>query len=272
MRQVRISRVLLAAALLSGGAAIRASADEPARPRAAGIVDQIRKADYEGDRAALKRLYEDLAPFKEDPAIASRVLYWRGFALWRRAINGFNEKFDPKEQEDDLTRAIGEFDSAAAKDPKFADAEIGKLSCLGLIGYLHMKEPGAFQKLMPQIRALVTEIKVLDPDNPRFVWVHGQNVWNIPPERGGGQDKAIEMYKTSLESVRKKPAPTDPLEPSWAEPELLMSLAYSYAYKTQPDLDTAEKYATEALKVVPYWHYVRDILLPQIHEMKAKKG
>ncbi|MGH9443711.1 MAG: hypothetical protein ACRD16_15720 [Thermoanaerobaculia bacterium] len=270
---MRIPLALVAGAVLSGGTVLRASAGTPStRDAAIKVVAQIRKADYEGDRTALKRLHGELMPIPEDPAAASRVFYWKGFALWRRAINGFNEQFDPKEQEDDLTNAIADFDAAGAKDSRFADAKIGKLSCLGLIGYLHMKEPDGFQKYAPPIRALVAEIKVLDPDNPRFIWVNGQNVWNIPPERGGGQDKAIEMYKTSLEAIRKKGKSADPLEPSWAEPELLMSLAYSYAYKNVPDVNLAEKYAVEALKLVPYWHYTRDILLVQIREMKEKKS
>jgi hypothetical protein len=54
------------------------------------IVAQIQKADYEGDRAKLKRLYDDLAPFVRNKPISSRVLYWRAFALWRKALNGFN--------------------------------------------------------------------------------------------------------------------------------------------------------------------------------------
>jgi hypothetical protein len=35
-------------------------------------------------------------------------------------------------------------------------------------------------------------------------------------------------------------------------------------------LNAAERYARDALSVVPYWHYVRDILLPQIVAAKAK--
>jgi hypothetical protein len=34
--------------------------------------------------------------------------------------------------------------------------------------------------------------------------------------------------------------------------------------KNPPELYTAEKKARDALEIVPYWHYVRDILLPQI--------
>src|ERR1700730_11827481 len=89
------------------------------------IVVQIQRADYEGDRAALKRFYNDLSPIPEDKELASRMLYWRGFALWRRAANGFNDTNDPKEIGEDLEQAVNEFTDAIAKAPGFVDAEAG---------------------------------------------------------------------------------------------------------------------------------------------------
>jgi uncharacterized protein YciI len=74
-----------------------------------------------------------------------------------------------------------------------------------------------------------------------------------------------------LEAVRnQKRDVVDPLEPSWGEPELLMSLAWSNLNRTAPDLNAAEQGAQAALKMVPYWHYVRDILMPQIRAGQAK--
>ena len=66
-----------------------------------------------------------------------------------------------------------------------------------------------------------------------------------------------------------KGAVTDPLEPSWGEPELLMSLAWSTLNRATPDVNAADQYAHSALALVPYWHYARDILLPQIQTAKA---
>ena len=80
-----------------------------AREQAARIVAQIQRADYEGDRAAMQRGYDELKPFMEDQKLASRIRYWRGFAKWRRAINGFNDAIDPKELARDLNTALDEF-------------------------------------------------------------------------------------------------------------------------------------------------------------------
>jgi hypothetical protein len=61
------------------------------------------------------------------------------------------------------------------------------------------------------------------------------------------------------------------LDPAWGEPELLMSLAWATMHASSPDVTAAEGYANEALALVPYWHYLRDILMPQIRSAKAKQ-
>jgi hypothetical protein len=254
-------------------AAVLAASSEGAREKVTKIVVQIQRADYEGDRTALKRLYDELAPFNEDKVLASRVRYWRGFALWRRVLNGFNETVDPKEQDRDLEQAVEEFNLSAAKDPGFADAKIGAESCLSFLVGLHRTEPARVQEIRAKAAPLRKEIEAEAPENPRTAFVMGSILWFTPAERGGGQDKSMEEYAKGLENARKlKGSVTDPLEPSWGEPELLMSLAGCDLYRTKPDLDEAEKYARAALEIVPYWHYVRDILMKQIQDAKAKRS
>jgi hypothetical protein len=247
-----------------------AAPTEPPRETVVRLVAQIQKADYQGDRASLQNLYSDLEPFTHDEKLASRVRYWRGFALWRRAINGFNDSADPKDLEHDLTQAITEFKESIAKDPAFVDAKVGTISCLGYLMYLSLGHDDRIQELLAQSFPLVKEVRASNPDNPRFVWVLGPILWNTPAERGGGQDKAIENYLKGLESARKlKGTTTDPLDPSWGEPELLMNLAWSNLNRATPDLNAADQYAHSSLALVPYWHYVRDILLPQIQKAKT---
>lgn len=264
-------QVLLASAAL----VLSASAADQSRDRAIKIVAQIQRADYEGDRVALKRLHAELTPFVENKDFASRVLYWRGFALWRRAINGFNDQVDQAELKDDLELALGEFNEAAKRDPAFADAKIGALSCLGFIAFVvHQQDSGSaqIQELIQQARQLRKDAEAAAPDNPRLPWVMGPMIWNSPPERGGGQAKAMEGYEKGLEAIHNhKASASDPLEPVWGEPELLMSLAWSNLNRTTPDLSAAEQEARSALELVPYWHYVRDILLPQIQDARKKR-
>jgi len=274
-RSGSILRVLVIL-LASMTTALGAYASDRPRERVIEIVAQIQRADYEGDRAALKRLHRELAPFAENKDLAARVRYWRGFALWRRAINGFNDHIDPAELQLDLKLALDEFDDAARRDPAFVDAKIGALSCVGFLAYsVHQQDSGSarIQELMAQTRQLWKDAQAAAPGNPRLLWVAGPMVWNIPPERGGGQAKAMDGYEKGLQTIRNhKTNANDPLEPSWGEPELLMSLAWSNLNRTAPDPDAAERNARLALELVPYWHYVRDILMPQIREARKRQN
>ena len=241
------------------------------RPEIAEIVGRIQKADYKGDRAGLQQLHEELAKFLANKEEAARVRYWLGFALWRRSINGFNEPTAPAELESDLNLAISEFRESAEADNKSVEARIGIISCLGFLMFMHKDDPSRVQELMQQMGPLTHELRAVAPDNPRLAWVLGGGYWFIGPERGGGQEKAIETYEHALPMARKeKSEATDPLTPSWGEAELWMSLAWSHLNRTTPDLAKAEECAHAALALVPNWHYVRDILLAQIGQAKAK--
>ena len=259
-------RLVLPAALIAllpmGAAAQSAKAVE--------IVERIQRADYEGDRAALQRLFEELAPFTETGDLASRVRYWRGFALWRKVLNGFNDSADPKELEQDATRAVSEFEQAFTSDPAFVDAKVAASGCLSNLIYLNRENPARMQELITRSSGLLKEARAAAPDNPRLLWVWGAIQWVVGPERGGGQAAALATYQKGLASARQtKGLARDPLEPSWGEPELLMNLAWSHLNLATPDAGAAEKYAQEALALVPYWHYVRDILMPQIRVKRS---
>ena len=263
------TKLLIALIFVSLSFAVATSADE-AREQAARIVGQIQRADYKGDRAAMQRGYDDLKPFMEDEKLASRIRYWRGFAQWRRAINGFNEAVDPKELARDLNTALDEFKAAIKLDPKFVDAKVGIISSLGFLLFADRQDEARKKERIEQILAMEKEASAMAPDNPRLIWVRGPILWNTPPERGGGQDKAIQNYQRGLEACSKIETSDDPLEPSWGKPELMMNLAYCYLNMNSADANAAEHYARSALEIVPYWHYVRDILLPQIVAAKAK--
>jgi hypothetical protein len=250
-----------------------ANSDTSEREAAVSIVLRIQKADYEGDRSLLQRLHDQLLPFVASKNLGSRVLYWQGFALWRKAMNGFNDNVDKKELEQDLTQAAVEFEQSASLDPAFVDAKIGLGSCYGVLAYA-LSEKGAAEQLalVAKSRQALKDARAAAPDNPRLLWVLGPIYWNTPAERGGGQAKAMEAAQMGLDTIRSHKYETnDPLEPSWGEPELLMNLAWSSLNRTIPDLNAAEQYARSALALVPYWHYVRDILMPQIRDAKAKQ-
>jgi hypothetical protein len=121
------------------------------------------------------------------------------------------------------------------------------------------------QELVAKVGPVLKQAQAEEPDNPRLYWVLGPNRWYAPADRGGGQWRAIELYQKGLQLAREgKGRSSDPLDPSWGEPELLMNLAWSNLHLTTPDPQAARAYAQSALRLVPEWHYVKDILMPQI--------
>jgi tetratricopeptide (TPR) repeat protein len=263
--------IFVATASLSFAQATRAPI-ESSREHVVRLVVQIQRADYEGDRAALRRLYHELAPLTGGKGLEARVRYWRGFALWRRALNGFNDSVERSELEQDLTQAVSEFDAAAVSDPAFVDAKVGAGSCLFNLVFLYQNDARRLREFLGRALTLLKEAETAEPTNPRLLWVLGANRWYNPPERGGGQALAIDTYERGLKAAREnKSAVSDPLAPSWGEPELLMNLAWSNLNRSVPDLDAAERYARSALALIPYWHYCSDILLPQIAASRNRR-
>lgn len=256
--------VMALAAWLPGWCSPAAAADSP-RAAMAKVVWRLRQADYEGSQERMQAQYEALAPWAETGDLAARAHYWRGFAQWRRAINGFNDSLSAAELEGDLNRAVEEFRAAFATDTTFADAQIGELSSLGYLMFLHREEMPRLKELAGQMGPVLKRLRASAADNPRFIWVEGPMLWQRTPEQGGGPAKAMEGYRRGLALIRAGTGRSkDPLDPSWGEPELLMNLAWSQLNAPTPDPDAAEKSARAALKLVPNWHYVRDILLKQI--------
>src|SRR5437868_13112479 len=245
---------------------------ENSREQIITIVSQIQRADYECDRPTLKKCYDALAPFVNNKELGVRIRYWRGFARWRDGINAGSDAVDPGEMEKLFLSGADEFKTALALDPGFVDAKVGLISCLGHVAYFHRAEKERVQEMVKPIFALVAEAKAAAPDNPRLIWVCGPILWYTPVDRGGGLNKGIENYERGLQVCEKLKPVTAALEPGWGKPGLLMSLAYTQLTRNPPEIEKAERNARAALEIVPYWHYARDILLPQIAEAKAKQA
>ncbi|NOT60884.1 MAG: ankyrin repeat domain-containing protein [Acidobacteria bacterium] len=262
--------IIVIGTIIFGGT--RLTANQARRTRVIKLVTQIQRADYEGDRAALLRLYQDLFPFVEDKMLTAQVRYWRGFALWRRALNGFNESIERSALVADLQQAAREFEAALKQAPGFVDAKAAAASCLGTSLWLAPNgDQTQARATMRQALNFLNEAEAAEPDNPRVLWILGQVRWSMPPEHGGGQQRAIETNLKGLQAARKqRNATSDPLQPAWGEAELLMNLAWDYLNHKTPDLAKAEEYAQAALALVPHWHYVKDILLPQIAAAKSQ--
>ena len=267
--------VSIAPFLFALGCATSAPRAPSSEERVLQLVEQIRRADYAGDRQALRDLHAALVAAPSGGAPRSLVLYWQAFALWRRAINGFNETPPPGDLQSDAEAASAEFESALREDPTLIDAQAGLAACLGLRMYLHKTADDEMRALLSRVKELFAAAQAREPGHPRLLWVRGPMQWWAPkgsPEDvlDAHQEMAIATYRRGLEAFPRAAEPgPEPLRPIWGEAELHMSLAWSYLHRRVPDVAQAEIHGRRALELVPSWHYMRDILMPQIEAART---
>jgi hypothetical protein len=254
-----------------GGLSLSARANGTAGRRLAELVPRVRSADYRGDRAELARLDQELGRLS-DGALSDYRDYWRGFALWRRAINGFNETPRPDDLERDLHAALARFHSALARHPDWIEVQLAQVGCWGNLIYLAGGDAEKRKAILAESGPTFRFVMANAGDNPRALWIRGGMEFGAPPPIGGDFAKAAATLRHGVECAWREAASGSDAPawvPSWGGPENMMNLAYMYAHAPAPDRDLALAYASGALVAVPDWHYVRDVLVPQIEALPA---
>jgi hypothetical protein len=134
-----------------------------------------------------------------------------------------------------------------------------------MLFYLNRDDKARIEELRLRFGPIYKETLAAAPENPRLMWIHGAQLWyeKKPAE-------AVALYEKALDIVRKEKV-KHPLDPAWGEPELLMSLAWTALNQKAPDAGAAQRYAEEALALVPHFKYVRDTLMPQIKAAKIQQ-
>jgi hypothetical protein len=226
----------------------------------AGLAREIQAADYRAERARLLNLATRLDTVA-DPKLRAYREYWKGFALWRRAINGFNETPTPDDLERDLEAAIGSFEAALRARPGWVEARIGIVGCGGPLFFLAKGDDARVAELLEKYRPVAAELHAHLTDNPRALWLQGQTQLGAPPPYGGRPaDAAATFHRgvlAALAEARARPAGEPAWVPRWGGAENLMNLAYLYVHSPLANRELA-------LVAAPEWHYLRDILWPQI--------
>src|SRR5262245_217396 len=262
----------LAAMFIAAAALVRPPAARGADARRAELVPAVRSADYRGDRAELARLDAELGKLPDGPLSEYRD-YWRGFALWRRVLNGFNATPTPDDLTADAEGAIARFKSALSRHPDWIEAKLAMVGCWGNLIYLAGKDEARRQAILNDAKETFLFIMQNAGDNPRALWIKGGMQMAAPPPTGGDFVKAAETLRHGVacawrEALAHASSPVPPWEPTWGGPENLMNLAFAYSRDPKnPDRAAALAYAEGALTAVPEWHYVRDVLLPKIEAM-----
>ncbi len=236
--------------------------------RLSQLASAIRAADYRGERDELRRLASALDGVKDPKLVAYRE-YWRGFAFWRRALNGMNETPVPNDVGDDLKSGVASFRASLEHKADWIEARVGLFGCFASLMYLDIDAKQKSEILSDAI-PIAKELKERGTENPRALWmVGGTQLWS---PKGSDPAGASATYRRGLdaaraESLRNEKPPA--WVPTWGAPELLMTLAYVYSHSALQNREIAQAYADGALAAVPDWHYVRDLLVPQIEALPA---
>jgi len=242
-------------------------AADPSARGLAEIVREVRRADYRGVRAELAQLAAELEP-AGDTALAAPRLYWRGFALWRRALNGFNETPTPGDLRRDLETAVQSFRLALAADPDWIEPRIGMIGCWSSLLFLAQEDAARREAILAEYVPAAGVVRERAADNPRALWLIGGTQLGAPPPYGGDAARAAATYRrgveASIDEARGTAAGVPPWEPRWGGAENLMGLAYLHSHSALADRELALAYAHGALVAAPEWRYVREILLPQV--------
>jgi hypothetical protein len=236
------------------------------------LAAAVLSADYHGDRPELARLDAELGSLDAGPLNDYRD-YWRGFALWRRAMNGFNETPTPADLDADLVKALDRFQSALARRPDWDDVKSAMLGAWGNRIFLAGSDSEKRKKLLEEAGAFYKWIMAYEGENPRVLWIKGGLQMVVPPASGGDWTRAAATLRRGVAGAWKEASAAmaaPPWAPKWGGAENLMNLAYLYSHLPTPERATALAYAEGALTKVPEWHYVRDIQLPQIEALPAK--
>ncbi|HVE77552.1 MAG TPA: hypothetical protein VNA89_01760 [Gemmatimonadaceae bacterium] len=278
MRSVGARMLFCAAVAAAVGCAAARTTPRPAPPdRQAllALVSEVQDADYRGDLTRLRSVYHAMAPYTSDPELARAARYWRGFAMWRRALNALNALNDGGSADSvdrDVAASIDEYRAALALDSSYVEAKIGLAAGLGNRAYFARGDTARAFAYVREAASLLRALRQDAPDNPRMLFVYGAQHYWTPPAFGGSREGAIALVEDHLRAGPAGPPPSDLLEPRWGEAELHMIVAFFIANMPQPDLDAAERHARAALAAVPHWHYVRDVLVPQIERQRGAGG
>src|SRR5512142_19067 len=147
--------------------------------RLAALVAEVKSADYRGDRAALARL-ETLLGALDAGTLGEYREYWRGFARWRRGLNGFNVTPAPADLADDFEQAIAHFRSALALRPGWIEPRIGLVGCGTSLMYLAGKDEAKSKALRAEYVPMFLAIEKESSENPRALWLVGGAQYGAP--------------------------------------------------------------------------------------------
>lgn len=135
---------------------------------------------------------------------------------------------------------------------------------------LAVTDSSQFQALATELAGVRRKALELGPRNPRVVMMDAGMIFNIPPERGGDQQKGIARWREAMSLFESEAAvpPVDEREPRWGRDVAYGWLSNLYLRLATPDLTRAREAADRALVLRPDFWWLKTVVVPKLTDAR----
>ena len=237
----------------------------PAQTPRAALVEARElayNANARNDAAGMKRALAAFERLSADDSASALAAYYASWTAWSLAGSHFQAR-DMEAAKAAIAVAVRHARRGLSLRPD--DVEFQTMAANAMIGQAVI-DSEKFQALVPEIAAARKKALELGPRNPRAVMMEAGMIFNIPPERGGSQEKGIARFVEALAFFDEEAAApaADDLEPRWGRDLAHGWLAGMYLRLTPPPLEKARAEVDKALFLRPDFWFVREVLVPQL--------
>ena len=172
----------------------------------------------------------------------------------------------PTDLKEDLLAAISSFKSALARVQTGSKRRSASWAARGALIFLAGQDKVERDKVLAEYIPVMKDLMANGNENPRALWLIGGMQLQAPPPTGATRSRRLRPCRRASRrrAARRSSSSRAPYDPTWGGPENLMNLAYLYSQGNVQNRELAMAYAEGALVAAPEWHYVRDVLFPQI--------
>ncbi|MCI0433855.1 MAG: hypothetical protein L0271_09395 [Gemmatimonadetes bacterium] len=219
------------------------------------------EANFRNDQSGLRDAIARLDALAVDPGVGARALYWAGWSRWMLAASEFEAK--------DMPAAIATLEAAVAAFRRALEKKPDDVETLAILAWalngLAFTDQKRFNEILPEMNALRERAVRLGPENPRVVVMDASLMFWTPPERGGGQARAVDRWLDGMKLLDAEKV-TNPVEPAWGRALFEGWLAWFYINMTPPRKAEARQMAARALELRPDFWWVATVVMPQIEK------
>jgi tetratricopeptide (TPR) repeat protein len=223
-------------------------------------------ANARNDAAGLRRALDTFERLAGDDEAGLLPAYYASWTAW--SLAGSHVQAGATDAaKTSVTTAVRYARQIVARQPEAV--EFQTMLANAAIG-LAVIDSTQFQALVPEIGAARKKALALGPRNPRAVMMDAGMIFNIPPERGGSQEKGIARWIEALALFDEEAAvpPKDDLQPRWGRDLAHGWLAAMYLRLTPPAIDKARAAADKALALRPDFWFVKEVVLPKLQDAR----